>query len=298
MKLQGQGLIRYKQILVESLKAFDKLCKENNVKYFAVGGTAIGAARHKGFIPWDDDIDVAMLREDYDRFIALKNDLRKSKYKIIDYHDGGYYLPSAKFIDTNTTVWEIAEQPYIMGAYIDIFPLDYAEVTDNKLSEKFKNYQSFFERLRISKSNLKFRKTIHFLLTLHLKTFKKRTIEQAKCMLYLRRNIDNLIKRADQITDTLRTIHSDVVLNYNTFYPLHRELLKVDWFAETKTMPFEDTVIEMPIGYDSYLRQLFGDYMQLPPVEKRIGHHCCYYYNLNEHMSKEEVLRVMKKSNK
>ena len=297
MKILDKDLIQYKRILVESLKAFDKLCKENNIKYFAVGGTAIGTVRHKGFIPWDDDIDVAMLREDYDRFITLKSALRNSKYRIIDYHDEGYFLPSAKFIDCTTTIWEIEEQPYIMGAYIDVFPLDYVEIRDKYLPVKFRNYKHFFEKLRISKSDVKFRKTIRYLLTGHIKTFLKRLSEHIKYTFYLRRNIDSLIKKADKLSNFLRAIHSDVVLNYNTFYPLQKELLKADWFAETKTMPFENTTIEMPIGYDSYLRQLFGDYMQLPPVEKRVGHHCCYYYNLNRLMSKEEVLRVMNMNN-
>ena len=118
---------RYREVLLQTMKAFISFCKEHQITYYACGGTAIGAVRHRGMIPWDDDIDVYMDRANYNRFISLWTSLQSKypDYEVVCLGDDGYYLPLTKFADKRTTVWETPEYPFIFGVYVDIFPLDF-----------------------------------------------------------------------------------------------------------------------------------------------------------------------------
>lgn len=296
MQILGQDLANYKRILVKELIFLDKLCKCNGIKYFAVGGTAIGAVRHQGFIPWDDDIDVAMLREDYDRFIALKESITDSQYRILDYHDDGYFLPSAKIVDINTTLWELEEQPYVMGAYIDVFPLDYVDKQGKDLEKEVSHYKKCFEALRQSKATMKLSNTFHRLKQGKVLSFGYRLYQHLNQILCINPFRKRILRKADECVDMIRTKKGKTVLNYNHLYPLDRELFDAKWFGTTISMPFEDTTIEIPADYDVFLRHTFDDYMQLPSEEKRVGHHSCFYYNLNKHMDTTKgILKIVKK---
>ena len=293
MQIQGKDLADYKRILVKELVFFDKLCKSNGIKYFAVGGTAIGAVRHHGFIPWDDDIDVAMLREDYDRFIALKESIKGSQYRILDYHDDGYYLPSAKIVDMHTTLWELEEQPYVMGAYIDVFPLDYVDKHGTDLEKEVCHYKKCFEALRQSKAIMKFSNTVHRLEQGKILSFGYRLYQHLKQIMCINPYRKKILRKADECVNAISTKKGNIVLNYNHLYPLEKELFNAEWFKTTISMPFEDTTIEMPTDYDDFLRHSFDDYMQLPPEEKRVGHHSCFYYNLEKHMDVKEIRQII-----
>lgn len=285
MLLQGDDLVRYKEILVDELSYFDKFCKENGIKYFAVGGTAIGAVRHKGFIPWDDDIDVAMFREDYDRFCALKHKLENTKYRIVDYHDKGYYNPGAKFIDISTTLWEYELQTISMGAYIDVFPFDVSDGNADVYQAISCKIKRSFKNLERSKLRASFSFLWWALRKGHIPTLLRCIVN----FLYYNHKEKQCIKEVEQNEDMLRKQVGDFVLYYSSFYPIDKELNTKETFATTIKMPFESTTIEMPVGYDKYLRNLYGDYMELPPKEKQKPHHPLHYYNLSEHLSIEEI---------
>lgn len=116
--------LKYKEILCNTMKSFINICKEHNLQYYACAGTCLGAIRHKGMIPWDDDIDVLMPRSDYDKFLALKQKLQGTGYEIVDSNNQFYNQWFAKFSDANTTIVEITDFPIVFGVYVDIFPLD------------------------------------------------------------------------------------------------------------------------------------------------------------------------------
>ena len=122
--MQKLNLNEIKKIELDALIYLDKICKENNIKYYLSSGTLLGAVKYKGFIPWDDDIDIVLLRKDYLKLIDIlskKND----RYKILSiYNKKDYYYPFAKLIDTKTTLIENAKKIKDMGVYIDIFPMD------------------------------------------------------------------------------------------------------------------------------------------------------------------------------
>lgn len=112
--------LKYKEILCNTMKSFINICKEHNLQYYACAGTCLGAIRHKGMIPWDDDIDVLMPRSDYDKFLALKQKLQGTGYEIVDSNNQFYNQWFAKFSDANTTIVEITDFPIVFGVYDNI----------------------------------------------------------------------------------------------------------------------------------------------------------------------------------
>jgi lipopolysaccharide cholinephosphotransferase len=131
--ITAEYLTAFNNELLHCYKAFKQLCEENNLQYFACGGTCIGAVRHNNIIPWDDDIDVLMPRDDYYKFLDLKSKLQGTGYDIISYRDSDYYFPFSKFINTNTTIWESRKRNRIIGAFIDVFPLYTTDLPDEQI---------------------------------------------------------------------------------------------------------------------------------------------------------------------
>ena len=133
-------LSEHQEMLLKTYKEFSKFCLSNNLPFYAAYGTLIGAIRHHGFIPWDDDIDVFMLRKDYDRFVELRNTLIADDFKIAVYVDGKSPYPFAKFYTTKGTIWEYSQFPFIIGPWIDVFPIDEGDIDDehaNRALERF-----------------------------------------------------------------------------------------------------------------------------------------------------------------
>lgn len=273
---------RHREILIETFKAFDKFCDDNNIKYFACGGTAIGAVRHKGIIPWDDDIDVCMLRDDYNRFVELKEKCIGTRYTIVDYNDQGYYLPFAKFMDNNTTIWEVEENSFILGVFIDVFPLNYTD-DSNKENKKFQHkYIKAFTDYVTAQKKYSFARLIKKQGVTGLKLYVKHLIYRSiQSLLFQRfKNLDEFIKNNKE---------GNFLLNYFTPYKVEKETFPKEWFQTQIEVPFEDTSIKLPNGYEMYLTQLFGDYMVPPPIEKQINHHYLYFMDLECRLSIDEI---------
>lgn len=280
-------LVKYKKKLIDALNVLNRICKDYNIKYFASGGTAIGAIRHKGFIPWDDDIDVCMLREDYNRFIQLKDQVFDGHYKIMDYSEEGYCVPSAKFVDCNTALWEVPNHPIMMGAYIDVFPLDFVEGSLDDIQILASKYRSAWNNYSRSLPYRHIPVIAHYLKRGNLRTALKRIGD----FVYYQFFKQQLFKKFKEIEAEVLTKKGDRVLMYNTFYPIRREIIRLEAVEKTISMPFEDTTIQMPVGYDEYLSNLFGDYMKLPPEEKRVTHHSHVYLNMDNYVSLIEARR-------
>ena len=142
-----------RSIQLNILKHIDVFCKQNSIKYFLSGGTMIGAVRHHGYIPWDDDIDIMMLRDDYERFISLYTQKDSSKYRLRYYkHDQSFTFPFVKIDDSDTLVVEnVINKVNDMGINVDLFPIDVVP-NDKHFQRKMYSRTSFILNLLALKS--------------------------------------------------------------------------------------------------------------------------------------------------
>ena len=277
----SNNLSEHQLFLLRVFKAFDAFCSENGIQYYAWSGTLIGAIRHHGFIPWDDDIDVAMKREDFDRFINLRNQAMDG-FRIACYQDGESPYPFAKFYSTEGTVWEYPQFSFIIGPWVDIFPLDKCE-NGNKDLKALERFHSAMWKYRKAVAYSPWSEICWDLFHGRVKAFAIKMVKKIRYSPFKQR----YIKQAKKAENNLRSLTGDMYGDYSL--PLVNEVFPSDWFRQAVRMPFEDTTILVPEDYDKVLSYMYGDYMKLPPEEKRKGHGF-YYINLKQRLSKEEIL--------
>lgn len=292
IELTPEMTAAYKKSLLQTFKAFDYFCRKHGITYYAGGGTLIGAVRHKGIIPWDDDIDVLMLKEDYDKFIALKQECSNSDYRILDYHDSGYYLPYAKFVDANTTIWEVKEFPYVIGTFIDVFPLYHSYGNVNEVQLQVYQYKKAFFNYLLGIRAYSIKELLYNIKGKHLHD----VLDWFKGVFYCKRNVNSLIEKFSSIEKKISALQEgEYLIHYYTTYSIKQELYKKEWFKDVVELPFEDMKILVPIGYHEYLVQMYGDYMTPPPIEKQVSHHYLRYIDLTQHLSMEQIKKQLQK---
>lgn len=257
------------KVQFELLKGFTEVCNKNNLTYFLVGGTALGAVRHKGFIPWDDDIDVGMPREDFDKFVLLQKEFDEKNYFIQTWKtDPKFIYNYAKLRDSNTTFIEdhFASVQMNHGVWIDIFPIDGCPDV-SKDPKKFKNkvlwtwaqvFLSYLWSLR-----RKFSK----------KTFFKDLGLNIVAILFFWGNVGHYRnKRVDRKISKIPRKSAIFLGNWLGTNP-KKEAMPKEIFDGVSMGIFEGMEVALPKNYDAYLSRLYGDYMTPPPADKQIGHH-------------------------
>ena len=255
-----------KKIQLGLLNALDDYCVQNDLTYYLAYGTLIGAIRHKGYIPWDDDIDVMMPREDYNKFIAnFNNDKHASNLKAISHEiDTDYYLSFAKLINKSNVMKEEVNIDYHIGVYIDVFPLD-------NLADDYK----------VAKKRMKKAFRYNEILLLKNLTISKERVWYKNIMLGIGRLVSSFWTR-DTLIDKLNSfgVHKkdDCFTEYigtvtGIFVGNESRVFESKWFKDTVKDEFEGRDFIAPAGYDSLLRKLYGDYMKLPPIEEQTSHH-------------------------
>lgn len=251
------------------------VCQKLNLRYSMSGGTLLGAVRHKGFIPWDDDIDVLMPRPDYDKFIAycLNN---QTPFGLKSFEtDEDYVDMSAKIYDRKTVLVDndIFADDKKFGVYIDIFPVDGLGNTYKEAVKAFKS-TSFKRNLLIAAQWKKFKKS---------KTHGW-YYEPFRFAFYVLSRCVNKAKVYKKILKKYEKYDFDKV-NFGAVvagsYRL-KEIMPREVFSEYILLPFESGEFYALKQYDKYLSGIFGDYMQLPPEEKRVSHHSFKAYYVEE----------------
>lgn len=242
-------------VLLDMLIEFDKVCRKHNLRYFMDGGSLIGTIRHKGFVPWDDDIDVVMPRKDYEKFIKLSGEFKDPYFLQNAYTDKDFYYAPTRIRNNYTTalVKMFAYRGFNQGIWLTIFPLDKISLVDGE-----ENYH------RINELNME-NSTYMRMNNPHL---SEKDILRVKN--YSGRNP----------MDTYNEIHRIATLHENeetefvgtmiiTVVNFKRKLLPAKAFDETIYKSFEGFDVPVPAGYDSVLKTEYGNYMELPPIEDR-----------------------------
>lgn len=255
-------------IQLDLLVKLFEVCQRNNLRVWVSGGTLLGAVRHKGFIPWDDDSDVFMPREDHDKLLKIATGGVETPYFIQSYlNDPSYPYPYARIRNSNTTVNEHRyKQDAITwnnGIFVDIFPLDVVDEINWKLRLKTETlifYRKMLTNFPARELNLTKRGLIvHSILNLPFIPFNNQAvIKHMHKISSSRMNFDE----ADKVG---LIMCSPYILDKNIYD-------KKDW-DETIWLPFENIKVPAPKGWDNILRKTFGDYMKFPPVEKRGNWH-------------------------
>lgn len=265
MTMPQEDLRKAQLLMLRILKEVHRVCEENNIKYFLSDGTLIGAVRHNGFIPWDDDLDIGMLREEYEKFCKIAPEkLGKEFFFQTEETDPGYGLQFGKVMLQGTT-WIENGARYtkrnFSGIYIDVFPYD--KICKNKIKQKFHYLKyRFIIGLIYIKQNYIFSEK----LTLSLKI--KHGIKLFFSGFF---QIDTLLKlRKKNCCRYEEYKNNFLVTKYGgNFY---KNQNKLESFVKLELHQFEDDKFYIPKDYDTVLKNLYGDYMTLPPVEMRQTH--------------------------
>lgn len=275
-----QRVIKKKQILLDEMKRLQvcilkdlaNFCDEKNIKYFLGYGTLLGAIRHKGFIPWDDDIDIIMPRPDYNEFLKLANGNLNTNYHALSMNNTKNYIyPFAKIIDKRTILKELGTEDSNIGVCIDIFPVD-GLPEDIKLSKKHFKRQAILLALLFC-SIIKYvrgKSILSSILKLLLIPFMRITGK----LIGTQRLLLLIDKTATKYAfDTSEFSAVTVISIYG-----ERERIKKGLLTEIIRVEFEGEYFNAPIGYHEYLTNLYQDYMRFPPESKRVSRHKCEAY--------------------
>ena len=262
MNLQRIDEQEIRSIEIRILKEIDAICTAHSVRYSLQYGTLLGAVRHQGFIPWDDDVDICMPREDYERFVSIvKSGLETPTWlEILDSSRDDYYLPFAKVID-NRTIAKMGSSESEYGIWVDVFPVDY--VPQNEFLRKCCiNICCIMRELTIS-------------------TITALPSSETRARHWLRRRIlnriGNIIGKRNVCLLTIKTMtlfsarKTDYVACLFPNYR-YRELFQYDTLFGQTDLLFEGLSLKGPAEYDVVLKQIYGNYMALPPVEMRQTH--------------------------
>ena len=264
-----------KESLKSILRFVAQFCEQNKIQYYLAWGTLIGAVRHQGFIPWDDDIDIWMPRPDYNRFIQL---FKNQPYRFRSMQtEPDFPLCFGKVCDERYSAMDEFGKDF--GLYVDVFPLDGLPDDDNasqkhireiRRNEQLWSSQVLTRKLPISRK-MPFKKNLKVIVSRLIHPFFP---------------IQRIQKRFSHLYEKYNWENAERVIDFST-----DRIFQKSMFSPAINGIFEGGEYCIPRDYDSVLRMIYGDYMVLPPEEKRISHHMKTYYNLYEREDDETVWR-------
>ncbi|MBQ9248419.1 MAG: LicD family protein [Ruminococcus sp.] len=271
--IDRETLRQLQQKELESLIYFDKFCKEYELKYFLLGGCVIGAIRHNGFIPWDDDIDVMMPRRDYERMLRLWKTYESNERFLMLNTDGDTFTGNcfATLVDTSATMVKENQKDIDVphGIVTDVFPLD--GCPDGKLQRYMQYYHAMMYSLYMTEvvptNHGMFVKLIGSILLKLVPSRQRRTKIWKKHERKMTRYSFNTHEKCTELCAGPHYMMNE--------YPQRA-------FADVIYHDFEGMQFPIPQGYDTYLKMAFGNYMELPPEDKQVPHHDLLALDLNK----------------
>lgn len=253
------------KLQVEILEKVDRYCRANSIPYTVFGGTCIGAVRHKGYIPWDDDIDIAMTRPNYERFIRSFNGKVENLELFAPELNWNYYAPYANVCDTRTILDEgvNGHNGMKIGVKIDVFPIDGVSSDIEEYHNEKKIFAQLWDKMYIKR----------VILPLMWKKNKRSALLFViRRLLLLKESYASLQKNARDLVTNQPYEKSEYVDLRCIPWP-HDSRVKREVFEEYHDTQFENITVLVIKRYDDYLTQSYGEYMKLPPEEQRKPHH-------------------------
>ncbi|MDT2905194.1 LicD family protein [Lactococcus lactis] len=260
---------------LEIVKEVIKICNENELSYYALGGTMLGAIRHKGFIPWDDDIDLGMPRKDYEKFLEIAPSVLSTHLKVVNYKNTPeYHYYITRVLDTTTKVIEdrIGNDDKYTNASIDIFPID--GTPNNPILRKIYYFRVMYHRALMAlcyKDSIDRKRKRSFVERVLLATLEIIPIEKITTPFKQKDKIDRLLSKQD-------IEKSEYIGNIMGAYRT-REIVPKVWYGNGTKYKFEDIELVGLDNYNEYLKITYGDYMKLPPEDNRKTHFSLVDYN-------------------
>lgn len=268
MERKALDIKEIQSVSYEILKVIKRICNQENLKYVLAWGTLLGAIRHKGYIPWDDDVDIMMPRPDFEKLMLY---FEKHKEELQPYEplnmqkNADYPYMITRIIDNRYVLEVVNERPCGMGIFVDIYVLDGAGKNFNEAIKKMnttKRYPSLIflvTRRYLHKGNTK------GIVRLFLKPFVFFYVKLRGKSFF----VNKLLSKIDKTNYT----HSEYVANLEWGTMPSYEVMKKENIEERVLVDFENEKFYAPKNYDELLTKVYGDYMTPPPVKKRIYHH-------------------------
>lgn len=259
--------------LLPILEWFHNFCKQNNLTYFALAGTVLGAVRHSGFIPWDDDIDVGMPRPDYERFKELTTGKTFEGKYVAEFPlvTDKFCYALGKVFDTTTTLVENKRYKQKKGVFLDVFPLDGLGNDKEDAMKHFKKGEKLFNKFNLRVCAIRPERA----------WYKNAAIIATRCIPEFIYSAKKVMKKLDAVCKERNYYESDLVCNFAGAYH-EKEIAKREIFGSAKELKFENVVINVPEKVEEYLTGMYGEYNVLPPEEKRKTHHDYLFLDLNK----------------
>ena len=279
-----------KQKLVEMLQSITIILDKHHIDWWVAFGSAIGAVRHGGFIPWDDDIDIHIRYADLDKVYSLKNEFEKEGRTIYSIDKDGYYLTYPNFVLMNSSVWEVKTYPFVTGLSIDIFPLfETSDDLEGYNAQKIE-YTKKLNKLRLSCERYSFSFIVKLIRGGHV----KRLHSILSNFFYYRKKRNILVHEFHEYENQISSSGTHYFFPYSYAKNVNNYYDK-NWFEGYSFTDFEGIKVRLPKDYHSYLKQIYGEYMKLPPIEKQVAHHRQVYVNLKEKLTLSEIKERLKK---
>lgn len=241
-------------IILDLFLEFRRVCEKHSLRYYPCYGFLLGAVRHNGYIPWDDDLDVCMPREDYEKFLALSYEFKHPYFFQIPETDPGYFYGMAKIRNSNTTAITqmFRYQGFNQGIWLSIFPMDNWKLDSGE--ERF-----LLIKKHLTDCSTYMRKTNPLL--------SEKDRQRVKD--YGDKNPWDSYKALNEIASQYRNEKADYQLVLCAVYPYLKNVFHTEDFSGVISCRFENVEIPIPIGYDRILKRVYNDYMKFPPVEER-----------------------------
>lgn len=255
------SLEEIKKVELDALCELDRVCKAHGLSYFLAYGTLLGALRHQGFIPWDDDVDVHMPREDYERFYGLCRDgALRDPYRITSYRDGSSIYGFLKLVDTRTVAKEtFIDEKNAQGLWVDVFPLERVDITDPGLP-----------RVRRRAARLLWWRSIAATDPRYARSTAARLVKQVIHPFTRRLDQYGIAREADLLAQSANATGrvEPENLRYLVLVDDCAEFMPED-FSDARRAPFEGCAFDVPVGAERVLEGYYGDWRRVPPAEER-----------------------------